>query len=233
MAATLPSSRPEFSLNIADLLYKTGRPKDAMAIYAEVLRETPGNRRAMLGLMRLELEGGNIAGAEKAGTELLAASQNDIMAVNSMGVVYMVTGRYAEAEAAFKKAIAANPEFVDAFYNLAGLYRGMGRFPEAAAVYEKLLQISPLHADALNNLAILSDMGGDEARAIELFKRAEAASPAFYQAAYNLGGIYYRKKMYLEALSEYTRVLNVNPSNSQAGKKAGEIRKILNENNGK
>jgi tetratricopeptide (TPR) repeat protein len=232
-SALLAPELPEFHLNFADLMYKAGRGKEAVAIYASVLSRAPGNRRALLGLMRLKLDAGDVAGAEKTGTELLAAFPGDAVAVNSMGVIYMVSGRPAEAEAAFKKAIAANPEFVDAMYNLAGLYRGTGRLKEAATEYEGLLKVAPSHADALNNLAILSDMDGKEEKAVELFRRAQAAAPGYFQASYNLGGIYYRRKMYLEALSEYTRVLSIRPDHAQAAAKAGEIRKLLNEDHGK
>ena len=140
-----------------------------------------------------------------------------------------MSGRPDEAGRALEAAAAASPGHAGALYNLAMLRYAQGRAPEAAAAYERLIAVEPGHADALNNLAILKDMGGDEAAAIELFKRA-AAVPGFYQAAYNLGGIYYRKEMYVEALSEYTRVLARNPAHRGAAAKASEIRKKLGEN---
>jgi Flp pilus assembly protein TadD len=232
-AVNLAPAEEQPYLNMADLLYKAGRREEAERIYSDLYAKRPASRRAALGLLRVELDAGKPEEARKLGLALLSAAPDNIEAINSMGVVDLALGRDPEARAAFEKAVAANPEYADAYYNLAALYQKSGKTDLAARAYAEVLRINPSHPDALNNLAIISDIAGDEARAVELFKRAEAAAPGFYQAAYNLGGIYYRKKMYIEALSEYTRVLAANPAHAKARAKADEIRKILNENHGK
>lgn len=231
-AAALEPSVPGPFLNMADLYYKAGKPAEAKKIYSEIYAREPGSRRAALGLLRLELEAGG-PGADKILEGLLAAHGGDPEVLNSAGVAHMFKGRYDAALDAFGRAIKANPENADAYYNLAALYQRTGRPGQAAETYRALLGIAPAHPDALNNLAILTDMAGDEAGAIKLFRRAEEAAPGFYQAAYNLGGIYYRKKLYLEALSEYSRVLKYKPDHAQAAKKAEELRKLINEDPGK
>ena len=223
-AADLDLSGAASYLNLADLLYKGGRREDAAAIYDRVYSKEPSDKRASLGLMRIKLEAGDLDGAEKLVKALLEAAPANPEALNSLGVIEMARGRGGAALPHFEKALAANPEYADALYNMAALFQGGGNYAGAAGAYERLLLIEPFHPDALNNLAIIKDMGGDEAGAIELFKRNEQANPRFYKSAYNLGGIYYRKKMYLEALGEFTRVLDIFPGHEGARRKADESR---------
>ena len=227
-AVGLDPATPTPYLNMADLLYKLGKTDQAEKVYADVFVKTPGGRRAGLGLLRLQLETGG-DGAGETLEALLAAHPDDHEVLNSAGVVSMLKGDKAAAAAAFARAIAANPEYAEAHYNLAMLHQRSGDLEKAAAAYEALLLVNPRHADALNNLAIIRDMAGDEAGAIRLLLRAGAVAPGYHQAAYNLGGIYFRKKLYLEALSEYARVLRLKPDHPGAAQKAAEIRRIIDE----
>lgn len=231
MALAPSESHPQ--LNIADLLYRTGDREKAEKIYTEALSRFPGLYRAKLGLMRIKLETGRPAEALFLGRELLGEKPGDAEVYNAIGVANVGVGRREEALAAFRRSAELAPGNTGALYNIASLYRDSGELRLAAQAYEEVLRADPAHADALNNLAILSDMDGNEDGAIRLFRRALEVSPGFYQAAYNLGGIYFRRKMYVEALSEYSRVLAAEPGHEGAAKKSAEIRKLLNEDSRK
>jgi tetratricopeptide (TPR) repeat protein len=73
-------------------------------------------------------------------------------------------------------------------------------------------------------------MSDEKDKAEEIFKNLVAVKPDYYPAHYNLGNIYFDKKLYLEALAEFTRVKEIKPDHRMARLKIEEIKKLVSKN---
>ncbi len=81
----------------------------------------------------------------------LEIDTNDIDALNSKGVAFVILGNYNEAIGYYDRALEINPNDIDALYNKGVALNELGKYNEAIQYFNKVLEIDPNHADALNS----------------------------------------------------------------------------------
>ncbi len=91
------------------------------------------------------------------------------------------------------------------------IYKDRGDFDRAEAAYIKLLKIAPDHPYAYFDLGYIY-MKEEDDRAIRLLRKAVDMNPRNVYALQALGNIYKERGRYEEALSEFEKVLRIDPS---------------------
>ena len=100
-------------------------------------------------------------------------------------------------------------------------FHTQGNFTEAERVYQEVLIESPDHPDGLHLYGVLFLQQGKPEKAIELLRSAIDAAPEFADYHLNLGGAHFALKQWNEALTAYTRSVELDPAIFQAWKGIG------------
>lgn len=118
---------------------------------------------------------------------------------NMLGVICHVEGKFEEAIRSFQSALKINPHYTEALLNLAVLYNDLGRYPEAKKLYTQLHKKSDgkLHDIEPVLKGKLSNMHAD------------------------LGDMYRGLGLYKQAVAEYQKALDLNPSYADIRTKLG------------
>lgn len=124
-------SRAEFRANLANLLLRLGRLREAERGYREALGIEPGFLPARLGLARALNDLGEHAASEAESRVILAARPRDSHAWSALAAALRDQGRLADAEQAYRAAIDAEPGYVPAHANLGAMYSQADRAEEA------------------------------------------------------------------------------------------------------
>ena len=85
--------------------------------------------------------------------ESLRQNQNDYIAFNTLGLIYMELKQYDLAIKIFLKAISLKLDYFPSYNNLGRCYEINNDRDSAKIYYEKALKINPKFAEAINNLA--------------------------------------------------------------------------------
>jgi Tfp pilus assembly protein PilF len=93
-------------------------------------------------------ESGQLDLAEREWKWALAGKPENVVTMNSLGILYNKQGRYAEATAILQQAIALKPLWGDARYNYAMTLQGEGRQEEAIAEFQKAIELAPVSSSA-------------------------------------------------------------------------------------
>ncbi|MBI5572589.1 MAG: tetratricopeptide repeat protein [Desulfomonile tiedjei] len=146
---------------------KSGRLKEAVTMYTEVLEKHPQSAEAMnwRGMAYDELGEYDAALADL--TKAVNTSPNYADAYNNRGEVYRKLKKYREAMADYRKAASLEPNFAEAHYNIGLLAQYVEKNPaEAVKEYEQYLRLKPKAADK-----------DQLAERIKTLKAAAAAAP--------------------------------------------------------
>ncbi len=106
-----------------------------------------------------------------------------------LGVIHHTKSRYEEAEHAFEVALRINPAYTDAALNLSVTYNELGKYDKAREIY----------ARAMSNTQ-------RQPRNLEPFARGKLANMHA-----DLGEVYASMALYLEAVREYEKALELSP----------------------
>src|SRR4030066_1857440 len=142
---------------------------------------------------------GDYARAEELFLKVLGAGQRFADVYNKLGLISCAKGAYDKASKYFEKALEINPKYTEVSLNLAVTYNEMGQYDLARKVYGAAEGI----AEA-------------EVKGIDPFVKGKLANLHF-----NTGEIYHELGLLDEALSEYTRALNLRPDLVEARVKIG------------
>lgn len=147
------------SLNQALQLHQSGRIKEAINLYRELIRNNEENAQLnfLLGTGYLQLEKyeqglrylDRVLGQYPAHTDVLV----------NRGIALKELGRCEEAVASFDKAIMINPSLAEAFSNRGNALKKLKRYEEAVQSYDGAIKLKPDYADAyMNRSAALRDL---------------------------------------------------------------------------
>ena len=182
-------------LQLAYAYWQSGQPGAAIATLEKALKHGAPDRdvRIQLGLYLAE-SGTDVARAIKV---LETLPDDDVEAVNALGVAYSAAGRRADATRAFKRVLALDPTNGLAYQNLASMVlrdaqaarnradrdRGL---KEAETLARQALDADPELAKAYTTLGVILAGTGRRSDAIESWKRAVALDGSEFDALYNL-----------------------------------------------
>ncbi len=118
-----------------------------------------------------------------------------------LGQLYYSQKKYSEAIDQFEKFLELEPDNADVMYLLGSLYLELGERFKAVEFYSKSIIINPDHDGSLNSLGYIYAEDGvrlDEAK--QLIEKALKIDPSNGAYFDSLGWVYFKKKMYSEAL---------------------------------
>lgn len=211
------------ALQQALALHRTGRLREAEALYNRVLRANPDQPDALHHLGLLAWQSGQSRIGEKLIRQALHRRPEYVQAHFDLGKVLFAQHRLEEAAACFRRVIAFKPDYAEAHNNLGVALHDLGRLHEAAAAYRRALALQPDLVHLHSNLGItLKDLGAlDEAAAC--YRRVLGKKPGYAEAHYNLGVILQDQGSLDEAASCYRRALDLQPNLAEAHNNLGII----------
>ncbi|MEM9097045.1 MAG: tetratricopeptide repeat protein [Pseudomonadota bacterium] len=192
----------------AKALVAQGKTNEARAIYQDVLKRFPANKRAakalkalrtdtraeVHGRIRAELQGlielfnqGKHDDVIAQAEEMAKTLTNLPILPNMIGAALSAKGEYAEAVSKYEAAIALDPTLVPAHNNLGAAKAELGEFEEAIQHYDEALQIDPTYAQAHHNKANALRQQGQFDEAVGSYREAIRLNGQLADAHGNLG----------------------------------------------
>lgn len=104
---------------------------------------------------------------------------------------------------------------IDQALELALQHLQVGSFDKARIACEHVLEHAPDHPDALHILGMARAQGGDLDGGIEALRKACGLCPDDWQIRHNLGSVYQRARMHVEAVRELEAAANIDPAKVQ------------------
>ena len=123
----------------------------------------------------------------------LVLNPNSAEAHFRLGLIHFAKREFNEAEKRLQKALELNPLLIEAHFNLGLLYKGQAKYQEAMAHFQKVILAKPGHVKAYNHLGECCLEANMRSAAERLFRQAINLDPNFFEAAFNLGNLYYKE----------------------------------------
>ncbi|MCX7935507.1 MAG: tetratricopeptide repeat protein, partial [Planctomycetota bacterium] len=174
-ALTENSENAEALLTLADLYEKVGKLGEACALLGRVAGQQPANRRVLERHIALCERAGDIDGARRSYTALLALAPTDTSIALKAAELHLQAGDAVAAESALTPICkgAKAPAAAQALLGRARLWQGNERGAEAA--FRAALAADPQNAEAMARLALLlADQNRRPTEAMGLAQRASA-----------------------------------------------------------
>jgi len=134
----------------------------------------------------------------------------------SRGKLAFEAQRYADAVVEFRKAIAAKPDSVTARVNLGAALSQVSDLKGAAEQFTEAIRLEPGRANAHYNLAVLLARENKHKDAIGRLRSALSVDVADVPARFLLAQELLKSERVDESLTEYSRVVQAEPSNEAA-----------------
>lgn len=186
---------------------------DAVATFTEARRLAPNDPMPSVGLAQVLISQRNFKGALDAINAALVAKPDltDAHLMRADILLGMQSPRQAAAD--YELVLKTAPNFVPALLGLAMAEQADARADAAEATYRTLLAKDVKQPVALNNLAmILAGRSDRLAEASDLAGRAVALAPKVAAFHDTLGYVALQRRVYQQAVSEFTLALKLQPS---------------------
>jgi tetratricopeptide (TPR) repeat protein len=174
------------AINIAVQARREGRLDEAIALYREALRVSPGFFEATYGLGNVLV----LQGAVDAGIAHYRAALRIRPGVAevwfNLGAAEAQQGRREEAVAAYRMALSLKPELVDGHMNLGNALSDLGRPQEALSAYAEALRLAPGRSDVYFNRGLALERTGRWQEATRDYREALRLSPDYASARQGL-----------------------------------------------
>lgn len=147
----------------------------------------------------------------------------------NLGFIYYQKKDFPKALAEFDVALELNEKNLTALFFSGSIYKEQGKFDLAK---ERLLQSVEVAAKgkkytAYFYLGEIAEEEGDEQAAFDYYTKSVADNTTTWNAHYNLGKIYEKRKQYSNALNEYKRALLFNPRNTEIKDAVARVEKLV------
>jgi tetratricopeptide (TPR) repeat protein len=158
-------------INKAYQEYLEGDYDSATKSYANVLKELPENRDALLGLAAISIRKGKLRQAYSNYLEVLRLYPGDSVAEAAL-INFKQNGDYSRNESILKTFLKREPDNSFLYYSLGRLYAVQSRWPEAQQSFFNAHRIETSNPDYAFNLAVSLDHVGQWQSAIDYYKTA-------------------------------------------------------------
>ncbi len=215
--------RPHSAHSLAHALEFQGETDEAIALFRELIRLSPGSARHFVCLGKTLRSHGLAREADQvldsgivAGREAVRLRPDDPFNRNTLGTVLGQRGRLDEAEAELRAAIQLRPQFASAHHNLGSILLHQGHVNEAIAEFRHAIRLEPGDHKAHSSLgAALSDLGRlDEA--VAEYRETIRLMPEEGIAHHNLGVALFHQGRVDDALAEYRETIRLSPNFAEA-----------------
>lgn len=213
----LEKSSIEQALKKAKALVKKREFLKAQAIYSEILKIFPNNKKAQQGLMLIKktVPGNSIQSPPQA-------ALNELAALFSKGELSLVVQKSQDL-------VQHYPRNFVLWSFLGGANLGIGHATKAVQAFIKVTQLNPNYPEGYNNLGSALQQLGKYNESIKYFENAVLLKPDFSDAYYN-NGISHQELNKLDlAIELYRKAIEITPNNWQAYANMGRAFKMLGE----
>jgi len=227
-------------LTRAKKLVKKGGIEEAKKLYSMILKDSPQNQEAKLGLLALKDLKDNQEPPQENIQSIVALYSNgqtqealvDIEALvkdfpnspllyNIRAACYKANGQMDASIKDYQEAITLKPDYAEAYYNLGVTLRELGQIDAALKNYEKALAIKHEYPGAHNNLgSIFLDLGSLDSAA-DHFEWAVAFNPNYPEAHNNLGVVERQQEKFDQAIKSFEKAIAIQPNYTQAHNNLG------------
>jgi tetratricopeptide (TPR) repeat protein len=194
--------------------FAAGRPDEADALCAEVLRAEPDHLPAL----HLAAVAAFVADRAADGAALLGRvftlDPDHAPALVTLGDALAVKGEQEGAVAAFRRALVRRPDDAGLHNKLGVALSELARFDEAEAAYRRALALDAHLTRACFNLAVVLAEQGRLTEAEEAYRAVMAREPGYHGVWLNLGNLLMDQARFGEAESAYRCALDVDPDDS-------------------
>lgn len=155
------------------------------------------------------LNEGNLQGAIKLFTQVLAANPRDHRALNDRGIAYKRIGDLDRSLDDFSQAVRIKPDFPHAYNNRGLVHLERGNFEAALRDFEEALRLGGTKSKIHTNLGIAKAKKGDHRGAVQEFKLAAQSVPVDIRSYLYMGDSLEKLGAQREAAEAYQLALSV------------------------
>ncbi len=208
----------ESSLDVLSMItaihLANNEPQKAIERVMTQMKQSPQNPFLHHLIARVYIVAGDLKRAEESLKKAIELKNDLVAAYIDLGNIYVQRGALDEAIKQYKDTIKINPKVIQPYMLLGVIYERQGKINDAIENYKKALEINPKFAPAANNLAWLyAEHGGNIDVALGLAEKAKEAMPDDPAVSDTLGWIYYKKQVYLTAISHLKESSEKMPDN--------------------
>jgi len=208
---------------LADILARTRRAGEALAVLQRVLEVAPNSAAAWNDLGSLHFAAGHVGSAKDSFDKALALDPDLLIARINLGNALRRLGKTDDAVAVLQRAIAWAPDSAEARDALASALRAAGEGAEAAQQYRWALELRPDFVEAACNLAALDLAAGRIEDALAEFTDIAKAHPDHVAALVGAGSAERALGHFDEASAWLAKALALEPGNADAHLERGRI----------
>jgi Flp pilus assembly protein TadD len=157
-------------LRKGEALYLLKRYDESEATLDRVLKISPANTAALLGLGRIGLAR-DPAKAAKLFSEVLASDRRNAVALNDLGIARDLLGQHSAAQLAYRTALAITPDMLAARVNLGVSLAVSGHEKEALEILRPLANAPDMIPRVRQDLATTLALAGEDGAARELLAK--------------------------------------------------------------
>ncbi len=191
LSIQLDPTRAEFHANLANLLRRLRKYRQAEKFYRRALQLSSGQRACLHGLALTLIDLGRAGEAELVCRELIATDAADAESWILLGLTLAAAQRFDASELAYRKALELDPGNPVAHHNLGALLSQLERPDAALAALDEARRLGSDTCElAFNRARALLELG-DVAEAEREFDHAVALQPTNVEAQLQLARVRY------------------------------------------
>ena len=205
------AANPQMALVLAQLLYRLGRPKEAVDWFPPLIQALPSDVRVLLLGSDVARVAGKADLAREWAEQALALDARNAQAELYLGNALREQGNLADAREALLRACALAPDYAAAFNNLGVVCREIGDSAAAIEAYERAIEIDP-HGNSVraNRGNALRDVGRF-VESLACYQQLLKETPNDPDLHYGLGNTYKENAEFAKSIEAYRRGLLIAP----------------------
>ncbi len=193
-------------LDMAKLLLKENRTKEAVETFNELTKDYPNFILAKIKFAEILLKNKKIADAEKLINEILSIKNDDLGAIELLAKIKEQQGKIDESIGLLQNAINQKPDNTAIRLELAKTYYNAKRYQNSLSEIDKIRKLNPGFLSANQLYASLLSRLNREKEAIELFKNLLKQSKSSISYAYN-SALFLKNKGNTEVSEEFYKTI--------------------------
>jgi len=208
-----PEAKTMLNLQSADMLYYNEEYVDAIQLYKSIIKSTPQNYGAYIGLgksyTKLKLYGEAI----KTFEETFKLNYHDFRTYSGLGFAYYLNEDYNKAYYNFKVAYKLNTIDRGVIYYLIHVYSALGMYDNAISLTNSQLQKEPQSAHLYRRLAFAYLLKGNDSEALVNAEKSIQLNTTLVENSWTLATIHLYQGDIQKALDEFNKISSIYKNN--------------------
>ncbi|PLX18433.1 MAG: hypothetical protein C0601_04555 [Candidatus Muiribacterium halophilum] len=200
----------------------SGRTEEALKVYQEISVKDKTEWKSYVSIGDIYFGKGYLDKALAYYRESLKYSK-DYTIYYKVGQVFEDKEIYDRAIKYYKECIKVNAEFEKAYFSLSDIYNRQGLTKEAIELYEKLLRINPKSIEGLYRLSRIYSRKKEYDLAMNVLEKLTGIEKENPKVHLDLAKAYHALGKTDEAISEFIRVVNIAPIDSEEAREAQDM----------